>query len=179
MGQNLATGGAPLAMTLDSFVAELGQNFQYEKGHAIFMFINKRAIIKSDLLIKRAQPGQIQSLPEDDSRTTPKRRPGRREIICEAARSAADCAETIRAAAERYPRRSSIAPLMLIAQTHAAELRERTDQDGSNVLPYQQLIETDKAVYLVRQFVSTNLYDRIRYAGRHGHSTRYASTRSF
>lgn len=34
-------------------------------------------------------------------------------------------------------------------------------EDAPNVLTYQKVVETDTAGYLIRQWISTNLYDRI------------------
>lgn len=36
-------------------------------------------------------------------------------------------------------------------------------QGMPNVLPYGEIIDTEAAAYLVRQWVANNLYDRIRY----------------
>lgn len=36
--------------------------------------------------------------------------------------------------------------------------------DIANVYNYQSFVETDKAGYIIRQWVASNLYDRIRYA---------------
>lgn len=35
--------------------------------------------------------------------------------------------------------------------------------DMPNVFPYQAFVETDKAGYIIRQWIASNLYDRIRY----------------
>lgn len=35
-------------------------------------------------------------------------------------------------------------------------------QDVPNVYPYQAFLETEKAGYLIRQWVASSLYDRIR-----------------
>lgn len=34
--------------------------------------------------------------------------------------------------------------------------------DVSNAFPFQRILETDKAAYLVRQYFCSSLYDRIR-----------------
>lgn len=34
--------------------------------------------------------------------------------------------------------------------------------DVPNILPYQTVVETEKAGYLIRQFLANDLYDRIR-----------------
>lgn len=39
-------------------------------------------------------------------------------------------------------------------------------QDIPNVYTYQAFVETDKAGYLIRQWIASNLYDRIRYVPR-------------
>ena len=36
-------------------------------------------------------------------------------------------------------------------------------QDLPNVLTYQRAVETEKAGYLIRQWLTNNLYDRIRF----------------
>lgn len=38
--------------------------------------------------------------------------------------------------------------------------------DIANVYNYQTFVETDKAGYIIRQWVASNLYDRIRYEER-------------
>ena len=38
--------------------------------------------------------------------------------------------------------------------------------DIPNVYGYQSFVETDKAGYVIRQWVASNLYDRIRYVIR-------------
>lgn len=35
--------------------------------------------------------------------------------------------------------------------------------DLANVYNYQNFVETDKAGYIIRQWIASNLYDRIRY----------------
>lgn len=47
--------------------------------------------------------------------------------------------------------------------------------DVENALPYARFLETDRAGYLVRQFIKTNLYDRIRYVQFHHIFTRKIS----
>lgn len=35
--------------------------------------------------------------------------------------------------------------------------------DIANIYNYQSFVETDKAGYIIRQWIASNLYDRIRY----------------
>lgn len=51
-------------------------------------------------------------------------------------------------------------------KTYYDKIKESTDKlhCASNVLPFQNVIITDKAGILVRQYMKDNLYDRIRYS---------------
>ena len=60
--------------------------------------------------------------------------------------------------------------LIFVSHTYFALVDREALADISNVYNYQAFVETDKAGYIIRQWLASNLYDRIRFVcGPHIH----------
>lgn len=78
------------------------------------------------------------------------------------------------------PPELSPAPQMQVHHSHSTLLHltllPQVDREAlidiPNVYNYQTFAETDKAGYIIRQWIASNLYDRIRYAPYYAHFRR-------
>lgn len=137
---------------LDSFVAELGGDIIYDKRYTHITFVCHS--------ITQVAPTKhcTVSLPQDRQMQTPQWLSRSQDIHQARSRNNPP---SLCAKAERYAREHTRRSFRAVDPCVTPVDREAL-LDIPNVYNYQAFVETDKAGFLIRQWIASNLYDRIR-----------------
>lgn len=164
--------GYPLTRTvaaLDSFVSELGSDIVYEKRCV-------KDVVEGPLTVLISHTGHQPrhlTIPQDSTVYTPQWFPHSQDIHqarpwMESPEIPEEIEECVFVFSTHPTDHDAVARLMMLYVSSfdfvllLCTVEREALLDIPNVYNYQTFVETDKAGYLIRQWVASNLYDRIR-----------------